>query len=131
MKNFYTIRPYYIKIFVLAFAVNLIWEKLHYGLYVSNHYPAVSGYAVLLGAFLDAVYVSLAILLFKRFGSAFPVIAALGAGVLIEKLALTFSWWSYGPMMPVIPLINTGLSPTVQLASTVLAIYFFVSDSSH
>ena len=113
-----------IKIFILAFAINLVWERLHYGLYVPHHFLAVSDYAYLLGAFLDAIYVSLAIFLFSRFAWWAPVVATLGAGILIEKLALSFNWWSYGSM-PVLPLLNTGLSPTIQLVSTVLIIYLF------
>lgn len=47
--------------------------------------------------------------------------------VLGEKIALTFGIWNYTSSMPVIPIIQVGLNPILQLGIFPLVILYFAS----
>ena len=111
---------------VLSFILNIIWENLQAPLYAGftsfyDHFPMC-----LAGAITD-VFISLAALLFmvliKRTSplkfnkSDFIILAALGfiIAVAIEKNALLAGKWSYSGAMPLIPYLNVGFAPILQM----------------
>jgi len=108
-------------IFTTAFAVNVVWESFHYGLYMPLHplsqIPGVTAVAAL----LDAMWV-LAIFVFFKSGFKIKLFAAFLLALLIEQWAMLFGVWHYGENMPIVPVLNAGLSPMLQLMATVLVV---------
>lgn len=108
-------------IFVLAFFLNFLWEEAHAVLYVHYKGGAITHFILLRAALVDAVIITvllfpfLTIDFFKRRFWIF-VVVALGLAVGLETWALEVGRWAYTDAMPIIPLIETGLTPTIQLA---------------
>jgi len=107
-------------VFLAAFLLNALYEHLHAPLY-AHYQGGVISEAVLLHATLaDALIISALVLPFlysARFARAAWLIIPLGIfiAVDIEWWALGTARWAYGPLMPVIPFLGTGLTPTIQL----------------
>lgn len=108
-------------VFVIAFVFNLIWEELHSVLYLQYRGTPITHVILLHAALFDAAVTTLLALatllipLWRRHLS-IPLLIALVFAVLLERFALATGRWAYSDMMPIIPLIGTGLTPTVQLA---------------
>ena len=107
-------------IFLCAFALNWIWENLHSRLYYLPSGEPITQYILLRATFFDAIFITLLGALFlkvpflkerKWYSLIFGFIAAF----IIEKYALQTGRWAYNSLMPIIPLLNTGLTPTIQL----------------
>ena len=107
-------------IFLTAFVLNLVWENLHSYLYI--HYKAgeITQFILLRATLFDAVFIALLAILFIKFAYfrdrkwyALPI--GIFIAILIEISALKTGRWAYNEFMPIVPLINTGLTPTVQL----------------
>lgn len=108
-------------IFVFAFFLNLIWENLHSFLYVHYKGGEITEFILLRATLSDAVYISLAailILIFsgKRMVVWISVFGLLLTSIFIERLALGSGRWAYNSLMPIVPILRTGLTPTIQLA---------------
>lgn len=125
-------------IVVIGFLSNLIWEKLHISLYkdyevfVSQLYLPVSVYTALVDVGIVFLIYGIVACVFRKIywimnpqWKHYVLTAVLGAGlsILIEWNALARSQWAYAPSMPVIPVINTGLSPILQM--TILPVITF------
>lgn len=109
------------KIFGLAFGLNLLWENLHARLYAYYQHGPITELILLRAAFFDAVFIS-AILIavttipfFIKHQWRWTVVIGLVLAVLVERYALTTDRWAYTNVMPVIPVLQTGLTPTIQL----------------
>ena|SRR3989344_1776117 len=109
-----------ILIFLAGFLLNLVWENLHSYLYAQYQGGAITQLVLLRATLFDAVFITLLAALFIKvpyfrerrwYALIFGVIAA----VILEKYALNSGRWAYNEFMPVIPLLNTGLTPTLQL----------------
>ena len=109
-----------ILIFLTGFLLNLVWENLHSYLYAQYQGGAITQLVLLRATLFDAVFITLLAALFIKvpyfrerrwYALIFGVIAA----VILEKYALNSGRWAYNEFMPVIPLLNTGLTPTLQL----------------
>jgi len=111
-------------IFGFAFAFNLFWESLHYSLYIPIHSIVRLPGVTIFAALLDALFVLAIFLLFNRTNLVWKIVAALLVSLSIERWALFFNIWEYKNAMPIIPFLETGLSPTVQLAVTIAIVYF-------
>lgn len=106
--------------FLIAFALNVVWENLHSVLYVHYKGGVITEFMLLRAAFFDAVFIILLILpffLISKLSKYSWVIIPLGItlSVLIEYWALEMSRWAYTQAMPIIPILKTGLTPTIQL----------------
>lgn len=109
------------KVFLYSFALNFVWENLHSFLYANYQGGAITEFILLRATLSDAVYIILAALLILLFSGRrivvwISVFALLLLSIFIEKWALGTGRWAYNSFMPIIPLINTGLTPTIQLA---------------
>lgn len=118
-------------IFFLAFAANFIWENLHAPLYANYKGGAVTEWVLLHATFWDAVIITSlsAIFIFipyLRKNLWWAIVCGAVIAVIMEKWALATHRWAYGSDMPVIPFLNTGLTPTIQLGVLAFCIYFFV-----
>jgi hypothetical protein len=108
-------------VFISAFFLNLIWENLHSFLYVHYKGGEITEFILLRATLSDAVYISLAAILIliysrKRVVVWLSVLALLILSIVIERLALGSGRWAYNSLMPIVPILHTGLTPTIQLA---------------
>lgn len=107
-------------IFGAAFLLNLIWENLHAPLYVHYQGGAITQLVLLRAALVDALFITGLALPFLyipylRERTWYALLIGLIAAILLERFALTNGRWAYTAQMPIVPLLNTGLTPTIQL----------------
>ncbi|PIR97457.1 MAG: hypothetical protein COT91_01470 [Candidatus Doudnabacteria bacterium CG10_big_fil_rev_8_21_14_0_10_41_10] len=105
-------------IFITALILNLIWEYLHFGLYRAIHPIVTQSYSLFLASLWDASWITVIFLLTRRFGLGVFIFITLVFSVVVEWSALYLNFWQYEDTMPLVPLLGTGLSPTIQLAVT-------------
>jgi len=111
-------------VFILSFLLNAAWENLHSVLYMQYKGGEITEAVLFYAALADAIYVTIAVacvwavplLRARPYLFLVPFFIALAVG--IEWWALGTSRWAYSEHMPIIPLVHTGLSPTLQLAVT-------------
>jgi hypothetical protein len=107
-------------IFVVSFALNGIWERLHSLLYVHYKGGQITQMILLRATLADAAMITLIALPFllipylkNKSWIIIPVGLVLALG--IEWWALGSGRWAYTSLMPLIPIISVGLTPAVQL----------------
>lgn len=116
-------------IFILSFVLNYIWENLHSVLYVNYQGGEITQsillHATLVDAFILTPLIIIVSLLFQPKYHA-PLIFTAGViiAIGIETWALDTNRWLYSSAMPIIPIIKTGLTPTIQLGLTGLCTYY-------
>jgi hypothetical protein len=122
---------------ILAFLLNLAWELVQGPLYEGYHYNVQHIIFCALGAVADAIMVLLIYfglaLIFKNALWAqnltisrillVMVIGGMGA-ILSEKRHLAEGSWAYAASMPIIPIVDAGLSPVLQFTVLPVLIYF-------
>ena len=113
---------------LIAFALHLIWEKLHIPLY-TNYEALGTGWKLAIwatcGDVLYTVLIALAVAaLFGRLDwfvgaslrqYAFAAALGLGVALFVEYKALYLHTWGYDAAMPIIPVLHVGLSPILQM----------------
>ena len=110
----------WILVFILAFGLNSIWENLHSLLYVHYKQGLITEFVLVRAALSDALII-LGMVFFLRLVPAFArrpwlsIVVGVIIAVGIEWWALGSARWAYKDIMPVIPFLNTGLTPTIQL----------------
>ena len=116
-------------LFVIAVVINYVWEMAQMPLYESMPFAEISSWLICLRASLGDGLIVMAIwgggaLLFRSSlwflrRQPIPVLYLLFAGAVIaigiELHALANGRWSYSPLMPVLPLLEVGVSPFLQL----------------
>ena len=117
------------RILMLAFIFNLIWENLQAPLYGDAYVQFPRHYMMCFWAALgDVVFVMTLYLIVAwtrkdwlwfqeiRIRDVGIVILFGGAGaIIVEKVALGLFFWHYTSVMPIIPWINVGLVPILQM----------------
>ncbi len=123
----------YVLIFILGFVFNLVWENLHQFLYVSYKGAPITEIVLIRAAFFDAAIVFILIFLLellpKSFRSRFSwllIVDGFIFAVILEWWALARARWVYSPMMPIIPVVNVGLTPAIQLGLLAYLVYRIV-----
>ena len=125
-----------ISIFAIAFVLNLIWENLHSVLYANYMGNKITEFILLRATLVDAVIITLITLpfifypFFKKQSWLITIIGIIIA-VCIEYWALNTGRWAYNSLMPKIPILNTGLTPTIQLGLLGYVSYFFPNLNRH
>lgn len=126
-----------VKIFVIAFILNLAWELLQGPLYLGYSYTSEHMSFCALASVADAVMVVLLYFAFTLiYKNVFWVseltvprillivlIGGIGA-ILAEARHVEAGSWSYNNSMPIIPYTNVGLSPILQFIILPTLIYF-------
>lgn len=109
-------------ILFLAFILNFIWELLHLRFYAYAYIQnaPISVWMVLLSTFGDVVFALLIVILYakiKYLRKNLWLILIIGiiTAMIVEKIGLASGLWAYNNQMPIVPFIETGLSPTIQL----------------
>ncbi len=108
-----------ILVFILAFFLNWVWEILHSALYLNYRGGAITGFVLFRASLADAAILLILIFAARKLKlnkAFFVVFGGLVISVAIEIWALQTGRWDYNSLMPIIPIIKTGLTPTVQLA---------------
>ena len=108
------------KIFLVSFFLNFIWENLHVFLYDNYMGEEITELILLRASFVDALIISVISLPFLYSGflkSREWIIIPIGFvwAIAMECYALNTGRWAYNDLMPIIPLINVGLTPAIQL----------------
>lgn len=107
-------------IFLTAFGLNFLWESLHSHLYVHYQGSAITQMILLRAALVDATFITALAILFIKIGyfrrrKWWALVIGFVAAALLERFALAHGRWAYNDLMPIIPLLRTGLTPTIQL----------------
>jgi hypothetical protein len=113
-----------LRILVVAFFLNWIWEATHAAAYVEStgpflyrlrHCLPMAGTDAL---WTLALWTSVAGAI-QRPDSAWrlPTVAAIGAvsAVAVERVALADGRWTYNALMPIVPIVDVGLWPVAQM----------------
>jgi hypothetical protein len=107
-------------VFILAFFLNWAWEILHSALYLNYQGGPVTSFILFRAALADAAIILILIFAAQKLklnGSIFVILGGLVISIGIEIWSLQTGRWTYDSLMPIIPIIKTGLTPTVQLAA--------------
>lgn len=120
-------------IFVLSFVLNAIWENAHSFLYAGYRGGVITEFILLRASVADAVIVTLITLPFVlwphlRKRSWVTIMIGILISIGIEWFALGTARWAYNPSMPIIPILNVGLTPTVQLGLLGCLSYWIVVE---
>ena len=107
-------------IFTAAFALNFVWEHWHSVFYLHYQGQEITNLILARAALFDAIFITalalpfIFISFFRRRLWLAPLIAVLFA-VGLEIFALKTGRWAYTDAMPLVPIINLGLTPIIQL----------------
>lgn len=107
-------------VFGLAFVFNFVWEWLHSALYLSYQGGPITILVLMRATLFDAIFITVLYSLYSKikfFKNKLWVILIISllSAIIIELYALSTGRWAYNDLMPIIPVINTGLTPTIQL----------------
>ncbi len=125
-----SLTSFLIRLFVFAFLLNWIWEITQV-----TGYETMAGFsgfekifiitratfvdaAIILGIYgIGAVIMRQARWAMDGGWACYPVFALLGssAATIIERIALSFDFWRYNEQMPIVPVLDVGLYPFLQL----------------
>lgn len=109
-----------VSVFLFAFVLNFFWEHAHASLYAHYQGGEITDFVLFRAALFDAALVALLSIpflftsFFKKRGW-FMILAGVLCAVLLEWFALATGRWEYAAAMPIVPLLGTGLTPTIQL----------------
>ena len=123
-----------------SFLLHLAWESLHVQLYTGYEHWTRGVPVVLLATIGDVLYTLGAFALVSGFKGSFDwlrdatrqdymMLVTLGflMALFVEYKGLALQRWHYVPDMPLIPILNVGLSPIVQMALLLPLTFFIVS----
>jgi len=107
-------------ILLLAFVLNAIWENIHIFLYDSYMGGKITEYILLRASLFDAVLIIIILLPFIYFSSLrnkswMIIVIGIVVAIFNEWYGLGTGRWMYNELMPIIPIIKTGITPTLQL----------------
>jgi hypothetical protein len=127
MPNVTNIIKEIILLSIIAFCLHLVWESLHVGLYTGYEHITnlpITVYATL-GDVLYTIFAYLIMAIIKHdiqwlknmSINDILIIATLGLfiAIFVEYKALLLFRWQYSSAMPIIPILNIGLSPVLQM----------------
>lgn len=126
-------------VFTVAFLLNFAWEVLQVFAYTSNRQLSMIEHLAfcVLAALADALFIT-AIYYVGRIAlkdktwitrlnaKSVCMVMLIGAiaSLIVERVALSYGWWCYGPKMP--QLFQVGLLPVVQLSLLPIVTFLIV-----
>ena len=115
-------------IFFSAYILNFIWENLHSHLYDSYRGEKITQKILIRASLFDAVFITVMSIFFVELSYLkirlwYSLVFGFVIAVLIENHALKKNRWKYNKFMPIIPIIKSGLTPTIQLGLISYLIY--------
>ncbi|WP_345157950.1 hypothetical protein [Pontibacter saemangeumensis] len=125
------------RILVIGFLVNLVWENAQGFLYVGyggfwEHFWVCFVASVIDALVILLVYLALALIYHDLYwpkhstSVRYAVVALVGGALAVgfELWALATGEWSYTALMPLIPVLEVGLSPLAQLMVLPVLTYY-------
>lgn len=108
---------------IVSFLLNFLWENAHVPLYTHPSGEIMTQTMLTIATLGDVLILSVFTALWwyvplLRRHYTFVIPLGLITAFVIEKYALGVGRWAYAPAMPIVPFLNVGLSPIVQLATT-------------
>jgi len=113
---------------VISFVFNLIWENLQMPLYAGYIETSFFGIKCLLASMGDVIiFLSIYILIamknrkflwflnYSKMNYIILFVLGILVAVIVEKFALASGRWEYAYNMPIIPIVNVGLTPVLQM----------------
>ncbi|MBU6431595.1 MAG: hypothetical protein KGJ58_04595 [Patescibacteria group bacterium] len=115
-------------IFISAFVLNWIWENLHSRLYLNYRGREITQRTLIRASFVDATFITAVSVIFIeipyfKLRLWYSLFIGFFAATSLEIYALKTGRWKYNGFMPIIPIIKTGLTPTIQLGLLSYLIY--------
>jgi len=107
-------------VFISALILNIIWENLHSFLYANYQGGSITEYILIRASLFDALLITIICIPFlyvsflKRKTWLIFIIGIIIA-IVNEWYGISTLRWTYAEIMPIIPVIKTGLTPTFQL----------------
>ena len=100
--------------------LNAIWESLHAFLYDNYMGGEITKFILVRASLFDAILITAILLLvinlpLLKNKTWVIIIVGLVVAVANEWYGLGTSRWAYNELMPIMPIIKTGLTPTLQL----------------
>jgi hypothetical protein len=107
-------------IFIISFILNAIWENLHSVLYANYVGSKITEFILMRATLVDAIIVTIIVLPFLflphlKNKSWLIILAGIVVSIFIEYWGLGTGRWAYNSLMPIIPFLGIGLTPTIQL----------------
>lgn len=127
---------YFITIVIIAFLLHIVWENAQAPLYAGYQSFFVHFPVCLIGTVGDVVItiltLMLVLLLKKQIPQTAPDFLALAiigfiTAIAIEQHALLVGKWNYSQTMPLIPWLNVGLAPILQM-TILLPLSFYIAN---
>ena len=141
MKSSYNKKKIFITssiIFILAYVFNLVWEYLHYPLYICDlsqifcaFYASFIDALIVLGIFFAGSFIFNELFWIEKLNKRKITILLVGSFVIayiIELRALYEEKWAYAVSMPIIPFVDVGLSPILQMMILPLLIFIITKN---
>jgi hypothetical protein len=107
-------------VFMTAFVLNAIWENLHSLFYDNYMGGKITEFILLRASLFDALIITLIslpfiYLYFLKDKSWLILVLGTAIAVINEWYGLNTSRWAYNALMPIVPILETGITPTMQL----------------
>lgn len=107
-------------IFFLALILNIIWENLHSLFYDNYMGGKITEFILVRASLFDAIVITIILIPFiyyPFFKNKVWLIFIIGIifAIFNEWYGLGTDRWLYNELMPIIPVIETGITPTIQL----------------
>lgn len=126
-------------IFLISFGLNYVWEHMHSLLYTQYQGGRISEFVLFHATLGDACIITALFLPFLYISQKYKriyypwglIIVASIISILIERYALSVGRWSYNSMMPIIPFLEVGLTPTIQIALTAILSTWLLGRMRH
>lgn len=109
-----------VRIFLLAFILNVIWENLHSFLYSNYMGGKITEFILVRASLFDATLITIILLPFV-FSNVFKnktyliIVIGIVIAILNEWYGLSTGRWMYNSLMPILPIIKVGITPVLQL----------------
>lgn len=122
-------------IFTIAFILNVVWENIHVFLYGSYMGGKITELILIRASLFDATMITVILIPFlylSFFKNKTWLIVIIGTIIAIfnEWYGLSTERWIYNAYMPILPIIRTGLTPTLQLGLLGYITYKFQSTKA-
>lgn len=111
----------FLLVFSVAFVLNLLWENLHSLLYTAYKGGEITQFILFRASLFDAFLIACVatpFLVYSRLQKHAWVLAGvlLCVAIVNEWYGLNTNRWEYNEMMPIVSIVKTGLTPTIQLS---------------
>ncbi len=110
-----------ITIFIVALVSNFLWENIHSHLYDNYKGGRITQFILFRASLFDALLISIIVPPFIFLESIVEyswaiIIVGFIVAIFNEWYGLNTKRWKYKTSMPIIPVLNVGITPAVQLA---------------